>query len=119
MSFGEMGASMQAQGHVQIASRIADFAQNPQASSDAPRWRLLDGNRCVAVEWNMPASVIEFLRERGHEVKVAPRFDTEFGSAQMAMRIEHGYVAASDTARTVIQWDCDRRGAARQGRFGM
>jgi gamma-glutamyltranspeptidase / glutathione hydrolase len=96
MSFGVMGASMQAQGHVQIASRIADFDQNVQAASDAPRWRLMDDNRCVAVEWNMPESIVASLREMGHEVKVAPRFDTEFGSAQMAMRIEDGYVAASD-----------------------
>jgi gamma-glutamyltranspeptidase/glutathione hydrolase len=37
------------------------------------------------------------LRAFGHQVEVAPRFDLEFGSAQMAMRLEHGgYLAASD-----------------------
>jgi gamma-glutamyltranspeptidase/glutathione hydrolase len=96
LSFGVMGGSMQAQGHVQITSRIADFAQNPQASSDTPRWRLLEDNRTVAVEWNMPDAVVEGLRERGHEVKVSPRRDTEFGCAQLAMRCEGGYIAASD-----------------------
>lgn len=95
-AFGVMGGSMQAQGHVQIASRIADFCQNPQAASDAPRWRVMDDNSTVAVEWNFPQEAIEGLRQRGHVVKVAPRFDTEFGSAQVAMRIEGGYVAASD-----------------------
>jgi gamma-glutamyltranspeptidase / glutathione hydrolase len=29
-------------------------------------------------------------------VKVAKRFETEFGCAQMAMKTEHGYIAASD-----------------------
>jgi gamma-glutamyltranspeptidase/glutathione hydrolase len=96
MSFGVMGASMQAQGHVQITSRIADFAQNPQASSDAPRWRIMDDNRGVTVEWNMPAEVVDALQKMGHPVKVSPRLDTEFGSAQLAMRVGNGYIAAAD-----------------------
>ncbi len=97
MSFGLMGGSMQAQGHVQIVSRLADFGQNPQAASDAPRWRIQDDNVGVAVEWNTAPEVIEQLRGYGHPVTVAPRFNLEFGSAQMAMRLEQGgYLAASD-----------------------
>jgi gamma-glutamyltranspeptidase/glutathione hydrolase len=96
MSFGLMGGSMQAQGHVQIAVRIADQGLNPQAASDAPRWRVLDDNIGLAVEWNFPPAAIEGLRARGHQVKVAPRFDTEFGCAQLALKTQHGYVAASD-----------------------
>jgi gamma-glutamyltranspeptidase/glutathione hydrolase len=96
MSFGLMGGSMQAQGHVQIAVRVADQGLNPQAASDAPRWRVLDDNIGVAVEWNFPPEAVEGLRARGHQVKVAQRFDTEFGSAQLALKTEHGYVAASD-----------------------
>jgi gamma-glutamyltranspeptidase/glutathione hydrolase len=97
MSFGLMGGSMQAQGHVQMASRIADQGLNPQAASDAPRWRVLDDNHGVIVEWNMPQSIIDGLIERGHPVTVAQRFDLEFGSAQLALRLENGaYVAASD-----------------------
>jgi gamma-glutamyltranspeptidase/glutathione hydrolase len=95
-SFGVMGGSMQAQGHVQMTARIADHGQNPQAASDAPRWRVLDDNATIAVEWNFPAEAIEGLVARGHQVRVAPRFDTEFGCAQIAMRIEGGYIAASD-----------------------
>jgi gamma-glutamyltranspeptidase/glutathione hydrolase len=96
ISFGLMGGSMQAQGHVQMAVRIADQGLNPQAASDAPRWRVLDDNSGVAVEWNFPPEAIEGLRARGHAVRVAPRFDTEFGCAQLALRMEHGYLAASD-----------------------
>lgn len=96
MSFGLMGGSMQAQGHLQMVSRLADFGQNPQAASDAPRWRVKDDNMGVAVEWNTPPDVVTQLRTLGHDVHVAPRFDLEFGSAQMAMRLEEGYLAASD-----------------------
>ena len=96
MSFGLMGGSMQAQGHVQVAVRIADHGQNPQAASDAPRWRILDDNTTVAVEWNFPPDAVSGLQARGHEVRVAKRFDLEFGSAQLAMKTQHGYVAASD-----------------------
>ena len=97
MSFGLMGGSMQAQGHVQMASRIADQGLNPQAASDAPRWRVLDDNHRVVVEWNMPQTTIDGLIERGHPVTVAERLDLEFGSAQLALRLDNGgYVAASD-----------------------
>jgi gamma-glutamyltranspeptidase/glutathione hydrolase len=40
MSFGVMGAHMQAQGHVQMMVRIVACGQNPQAAADAPRWYL-------------------------------------------------------------------------------
>ncbi|SNT25057.1 gamma-glutamyltransferase 2. Threonine peptidase. MEROPS family T03 [Noviherbaspirillum humi] len=97
MSFGVMGGSMQAQGHLQVTSHIADRGWNPQSTSDAPRWRVMDDNDGVALEWNTPPAVIEGLRRLGHPVTVAPRFDLEFGSAQMALRLDNGaYVAASD-----------------------
>lgn len=44
MSFAVMGGSMQAQSHVQVTTRIADHGQNPQAASDAPRWRVMDAS---------------------------------------------------------------------------
>jgi gamma-glutamyltranspeptidase/glutathione hydrolase len=97
MSFGVMGGSMQAQGHMQMLSRMVDHGLNPQSASDAPRFRVLDDNHGVAVEWNMPRATIEGLIARGHPVTVAERFDVEFGSAQAAMRMPNGaYVAASD-----------------------
>jgi gamma-glutamyltranspeptidase/glutathione hydrolase len=96
MSFGLMGGSMQAQGHLQVVVRVADHGQNPQAASDSPRWRILDDNSTVAVEWNFPPEAVDGLRKRGHEVRVTKRFDTEFGSAQLALKTQHGYIAASD-----------------------
>ncbi|HEY9459684.1 MAG TPA: gamma-glutamyltransferase, partial [Paralcaligenes sp.] len=97
MTFGVMGGSIQAQGHVQVTSRIADYGQNPQAANDGPRWRIMDDNRTVKVEWNMPEKTIQGLREKGHDVQVSPRFDLEFGCAQMALKLPAGgYFAASD-----------------------
>jgi gamma-glutamyltranspeptidase/glutathione hydrolase len=81
---------------LQVAARVADHGQNPQAASDAPRWRVMDDNVTIAVEWNFPQEAIDGLIARGHVVKVAERFNTEFGCAQMAMKVEHGYIAASD-----------------------
>jgi gamma-glutamyltranspeptidase/glutathione hydrolase len=97
MSFGLMGGSMQAQGHVQMVRNVADLGLNPQAASDAPRWRVMDDNHGVAVEWNMAPEIVEGLAALGHPVQLAKRFDTEFGSAQLAMRMPDGsYMAASD-----------------------
>ncbi len=96
MSLGVMGGSMQAQGHVQVVLRFVDQGLNPQAASDAPRWRILDDNSTVAVEWNFPPAAVKGLKTRGHELRAAPRLDLEFGSAQLAMKTEHGYIAASD-----------------------
>lgn len=97
MSFGVMGGSMQAQGHLQVAVRIADYGQNPQAVIDAPRWRVLDDNRTIAVEWNFPPDAIAGLRELGHPVEVAARFASGFGGSQAIMRMAAGgYLGASE-----------------------
>jgi gamma-glutamyltranspeptidase/glutathione hydrolase len=99
MSFGVMGGSMQAQGHLQMVTRLAAFGQNPQAMSDAPRFRVEKGP-VVNVESHLPADVVEALRARGHNVAVAPVDSLEFGSAQLICRLpQGGYMAASDSRR--------------------
>ena len=98
MSFGVMGGSMQAQGHVQMVTRLGAFKQNPQAMSDAPRFRVENGP-IVYLEAHTPQAVIEQMQARGHRVEVAPADSLEFGSAQLIYRAEHGYYAASDSRR--------------------
>lgn len=94
MAFGVMGAEMQPQGHLQMLVRTELWGQNPQAASDAPRWRLLRG-REVALETGMPREIAEGLRRRGH--RIAPEGSTSFGGAQLVRRLaDGGYVAASD-----------------------
>jgi gamma-glutamyltranspeptidase/glutathione hydrolase len=98
MAFGVMGGSMQAQGHLQMMLRLASFRQNPQAMSDAPRFRVENGP-VVHTEAHTPAAVVSELQARGHHVEVAPADSLEFGSAQLIHRVEGGYVAASDSRR--------------------
>ncbi len=94
MSFGVMGGHMQPQGHVQMITRIFDYGQNPQAASDGPRWCVAEDFR-LALEPGFDPSVTKALRKRGHRLlKNVP--EAIFGGAQIIMRLEKGYCAASD-----------------------
>jgi gamma-glutamyltranspeptidase/glutathione hydrolase len=96
MSYGVMGASMQAQGHLQLAVRILLHGQNPQAASDAPRWRVTGGTN-VAVEAAMTTTVVADLAARGHLLTVEQDSPNQaFGGAQVVLRQKAGYSAASD-----------------------
>ncbi len=95
MSFGVMGGSMQAQGHMQVVSRMVDYHQNPQAASDAPRWRIDSGVK-VGIEYGVPAETIAALKARGHDMPQADRWSTDFGRAQLIYKMEDGYFAASE-----------------------
>lgn len=95
-SFGVMGGPMQAQGHLQMVLRMVGHGQNPQAASDAPRWRVVAG-RDVAIESTFPAAVLDGLRALGHALTAtAPEASFGFGGAQLIWRAEDGYVAGSD-----------------------
>lgn len=96
MSFGVMGGPMQAQGHLQMVIRTQVYGQNPQAASDAPRWRFV-ARRKVAVEAAMDPAVLARLSAMGHEVSVeTPDNPFGFGGAQLVERIDGGYAAGSD-----------------------
>jgi gamma-glutamyltranspeptidase/glutathione hydrolase len=94
MSFGVMGGSMQAQGHVQMMVRIFDYNQNPQAACDAPRWHVGE-NFQVALEPGTAPDVISDLKDRGQNILDDPPFHL-FGGAQLIYTLEDGYCAASD-----------------------
>ena len=96
MAFGLMGGPMQAQGHVQLALRILGYGQNPQAASDAPRWRVL-GGRQIAVEPGLGPEILEGLAALGHEILVEPpESHFAFGGSQAILRTPAGLVAGSD-----------------------
>ncbi|MBX9608554.1 MAG: gamma-glutamyltransferase family protein [Gammaproteobacteria bacterium] len=93
-AFGVMGGHMQAQGHVQMVTRLVDYGQNPQAASDAPRWRV-EPDFSVALEASFAPAVAEELAARGHRV-VIDAGARGFGGAQIAWRTASGYVGGSD-----------------------
>jgi gamma-glutamyltranspeptidase/glutathione hydrolase len=94
LSFGVMGAHMQAQGQVQIVTRILDYGQNPQAASDAPRWHVApDGE--LALEAGFAPEVIAALQKRGHRV-VLDEPQSLFGGAQLIQCLDGCYAGASD-----------------------
>jgi gamma-glutamyltranspeptidase/glutathione hydrolase len=95
MSFGVMGGHFQAQGHVQMMTRIFDYRQNPQAACDAPRWMVTaDGE--LAVEDGFKPSVLDELKARGHEIQVE-NSGRQLGGAQLIYCLDNDcYLAASD-----------------------
>ena len=98
MSFGVMGGTMQPQGHVQVMVRIADYGQNPQAASDGPRFRWVQGLE-INVEGGLAPSVLEDLARRGHKLTELKEGYMDFGSAQMIWKLDGGYLAVSDPRR--------------------
>ena len=96
MSFGVMGGPMQPQGHAQMMIRLRDYGQNPQAASDAPRWRVIRGLE-VEMEAGYSPDVVAELERRGHQIKIVPPPNLGgFGGAQLIYRLGDGYCAASD-----------------------
>ena len=96
VAFGVMGGVMQPQGHVQIATRLFAFDQNPQAAIDAPRWRYDSGKLFVEAEWSPDFRAA--LGARGHAAEVGP--SGPFGASQIIGKLDGGgYVAASESRR--------------------
>ncbi|MEK6535724.1 MAG: gamma-glutamyltransferase family protein [Thermodesulfobacteriota bacterium] len=94
MSFGVMGAHMQAQGHLQMMVRIFGGHQNPQTAADAPRWYLDEDSR-LSLEPGFGPEIREGLKKRGHLLTGgAP--NSVYGGAQLIYRLSDGYCAASD-----------------------
>ena len=93
LSFGLMGGSMQAQGHVQFLLNHLVFGMDLQQAIDAARFRHLDGQR-VAIETPVGDGVRAALTAMGH-VLVDER-GVSFGGAQAIVRLPRGYAAGSD-----------------------
>jgi gamma-glutamyltranspeptidase/glutathione hydrolase len=98
MSLGLMGGTMQAQGHTQLMVRMGDYGQNPQAAIDGPRFRIVKGLE-VNVETHFPAATLEALAARGHRLTPIAEGYMDFGCSQIAMRLDGGYLCASDARR--------------------
>ncbi|RPF54300.1 gamma-glutamyltransferase family protein [Aquisalibacillus elongatus] len=82
--FGVMGGFMQPQGHVQVMMNTIDFALNPQASLDAPRWQWMK-EKVVHVDPSFPEHIAQALQRKGHNVKRS-LYHSEFGRGQIIWR---------------------------------
>lgn len=102
MAFGVMGGNMQPQGHLQVVMRFVNEQLNPQACSDAPRWRIDDVGK-LTVEASMPSHIVAGLKSFGHDVTITPADSLDFGSAQAIALLGEdtsaGYIAGSDHRR--------------------
>ncbi|MFO1323815.1 MAG: gamma-glutamyltransferase family protein [Burkholderiales bacterium] len=97
-AFGVMGGPIQPPGHVQTIVRLVDYAMNPQAALDAPRWKVApDG--AVDLEASAAPQLRSELIAMGHRIASMPDSYMDFGAGQFIVRADDGYVAASDPRR--------------------
>lgn len=82
--FGVMGGYMQPQGHLQVIMNTIDFAMNPQAALDAPRWQWIEAKK-VLVEPTFPLATAQALARKGHHIQVALE-SVSFGRGQIIWR---------------------------------
>jgi len=98
MAFGVMGGTMQPQGHAQVMVRIADYGQSPQAASDGPRFRFVQGMDVSVEEGRFAPEVVADLERRGHRIVNVDDYN-QFGCAQLVWKLDGGYCTASDPRR--------------------
>jgi gamma-glutamyltranspeptidase/glutathione hydrolase len=97
-AFGVMGGPIQPPGHVQTLVRLLDYRMNPQAALDAPRWKV-NGKLSIDLEPAADGELRDGLRALGHELKSVEDSYMDFGAGQFIVRMDEGYVGASDPRR--------------------
>jgi gamma-glutamyltranspeptidase/glutathione hydrolase len=96
--FGIMGAAMQPQAHLQVASGLIDFNLNPQAALDAYRWMWIEEKK-IQLEPDFPPHIAQALYRKGHDVSFALD-NMDFGRGQIIQRLPGGVYAAGTEKRT-------------------
>ncbi|MEM7592438.1 MAG: gamma-glutamyltransferase [Cyanobacteria bacterium P01_A01_bin.83] len=83
--YGTMGGNGQPQTQAALVTRVVDFGFSAQDAVESPRW--IQGRRLGApsnelkIEGRVSQSVLEQLRQRGHQVSVQPNFTDVMGHA--------------------------------------
>ena len=107
---GTMGGDTQPQVVLQLLARLLVAGDDPASCIGAPRWRLGDGGfdtwddggpGSVAVEEHAPEAWAEGLRQRGHDVKVDPAWNSGYGHAHLIERTEDGVLAGAHDPRAL------------------
>lgn len=97
--FGVMGGYMQPQGHFQVVTNTVDYALNPQAALDMPRWQWIK-EKSIFVEPEFPNYIVQELERRGHQVTITPDGGS-FGRGQIIWRNpETGVLMGGTESRT-------------------
>jgi gamma-glutamyltranspeptidase / glutathione hydrolase len=77
IGFGIMGGSNQAMAHAQFVSNVVDYGMNIQQAMEAARFRKNGAPGCdVRIEGRVPATVVQGLKQRGHQVQVIREYDS-------------------------------------------
>ena len=109
MSFGVMGADMQPQGQAQILVNMIDFGTDPQTACAMPRMRhfggtqpsglRIEGAGYVHYEPGFPSSLIDELKQRGHDIEPVTDWVASFMGGFQGIRYDRErnvYLGASE-----------------------
>ncbi len=98
MPFGTPGADMQPQSMIQVFLNIVEFGMDPQEAIEQPRfgtfsypesfWPHTYRPGSLKLESRIPASVVDDLRSRGHQVDVWPEWTRTVGNV-CAITVDH------------------------------
>jgi gamma-glutamyltranspeptidase/glutathione hydrolase len=83
IGFGIMGGANQPLAHAQFVSNIVDYGMNLQAALEAPRFTKRNSTGCdVSIEVRVPASTLQQLSERGHQIAIRREYTQLMGRGQ-------------------------------------
>jgi gamma-glutamyltranspeptidase/glutathione hydrolase len=104
MVYGNMGGDGQPQSQSAVFTRTVLFGMDPQAAIAAPRWLLgrTWGNATdsLKLESRFPATVVDELRRRGHDVEVLSEYDEAVGHAGAILRTRDGLLEGGTDPRS-------------------
>ena len=104
MPYGTMGGEGQPQSQAAVLTRYAYFGQSLQEAISAPRWLLGrtwgEESTTLKLESRIDSSVVDALREAGHEVEVAGRFDEIMGHAGALVHHPNGVIEGAADPRS-------------------
>jgi gamma-glutamyltranspeptidase/glutathione hydrolase len=87
IAFGIMGGWNQSQAHAQFVSDLVDHKMNIQAALEAPRFTKTTFENCdVKLESRVPATILDGLTAKGHQIKVVTEFSSDVGGGQAVLR---------------------------------
>lgn len=104
MVYGTMGGDGQPQTQAAVFTRYVLFGQGLQQAVTAPRWLLGrtwgQTSDTLKLESRFPASLVEDLRSRGHEVELLASFDETVGHAGAVVRHPDGLLEGAADPRS-------------------